>query len=60
MTHFWNNIDLGTKRKKIRKTNNLNNLGAGIPKGLNRVANIGYGNLLLMEEILSFNNNYIN
>jgi hypothetical protein len=34
-------------------------LGAIKPKGLNRIAKIGYGHLCLKQENLSFINNYI-
>jgi hypothetical protein len=56
---FWNNLNHYVKIRKFWKENNLKGFGASKPKGLNRIAKIGYGHLCLREENLSFNNNLI-
>ena len=42
------------QNRKIGKTNNLNFLGAIKPKGLNRIAKIGYGHIYLRGVNISF------
>jgi hypothetical protein len=46
--------------QKIWKPNNLKAFGASKPKGLNRIAKIGYGQIFLRDENLYFYNQIVN
>ena len=56
---FWNNLHHYVQSRKLGTANNLKGFGSSKPKGLNRIAKIGYGHLCLREENIRFNNNLI-
>jgi hypothetical protein len=56
---FWNNLHQVRSKSKDWKAKYFKDLGAIKPKGINRIAKIGYGHIFLREENLSFINNYI-